>query len=421
MDMSGTLAPVDVNAGKSGQVSSLEPGTRYHHLDAVRGFALLLGVFFHAAESFGPRNSYWAIVDCSPSQLLEDVRFACHAFRLELFFVIAGFFARFLLVRRGTPGFVKNRAQRILVPLVVGWVLLYPVLVAIWIWGASVTGRLGEFGVPAEALKFPVWQLTLGFFMTGGFLQKFDLTHLWFLHQLLVIYAVALGVRWAVRRWDATGVKMARVDGWFNWIWSKPGTLYWFVAPSIPMLLLMRSWVVDTPKESLVPHLPTTLLFGYCFLAGWLWQRQSGLLDRIARRWGWYMAVGVLAWLSFGFVEGRVHWTRVTFTILYAHMMWGFVLGFLGLFTRFCQRANAWTRYVADASYWIYIVHLPLVVAMQVIVGRLAAPWQIKYPCICAVALVLLFLSYHYCVRGAFIGAQLNGHRYPRVWPWEKG
>jgi len=259
MDKSITVALVEAGGAGSGQVSGREPGTRYHHLDAVRGFALLLGVFFHAAESFGPRNNYWAIVDCSPSEFLEGVRFACHAFRLELFFVIAGFFARFLLVRRGTAGFVKNRVQRILVPLVVGWVVVYPLLVAIWIWGASIAGRLREFGVPQEALNLPVWQLTLGFFMTGGFLQKFDLTHLWFLHQLLVIYALALGVKWVVARCDAAGAKMARVDGWFKWIWSRPGTLYWFLAPSILMLLLMRSWVVDTPKESLLPYVPTTL------------------------------------------------------------------------------------------------------------------------------------------------------------------
>jgi peptidoglycan/LPS O-acetylase OafA/YrhL len=29
---------------------------RFHHLDALRGFALLLGVVFHAAQSFGPHN-----------------------------------------------------------------------------------------------------------------------------------------------------------------------------------------------------------------------------------------------------------------------------------------------------------------------------------------------------------------------------
>src|SRR5512133_440044 len=105
------------------------PATPEHH--AVRAFALMLGVFFHAAESFGAGNSYWAVVDCRPSEFLEAIRFACHSFRLELFFVIAGFFARLLLERRGTREFAHNRVQRILVPLVVGWAALYPFLVAL--------------------------------------------------------------------------------------------------------------------------------------------------------------------------------------------------------------------------------------------------------------------------------------------------
>ncbi|HYG35042.1 MAG TPA: acyltransferase family protein [Clostridia bacterium] len=419
--MNTTAVPVGpVGTEPSGKALHSESGTRYHHLDAVRAFALLLGVFFHAAESFGSRNNYWAIVDCSPSNFLEAVRFACHSFRLELFFVIAGFFARLLLVRRGTTTFISNRTQRILVPLVVGWILLYPLLVAIWIWGASVSGRLPEFGVPAEAVQLPVWKLTLGFFLTGGFLQKFDLTHLWFLHQLLVVYVVALGIRWIVVHLDTSGGMMRRADKWFDRIVTGPGTFYCFLLPSIPILLTMNSWGVDTPKESLTPHLPTTLLFGYFFLTGWLWHRQPRLLDNIARWWPWYMAIGVLAWFGFGLAEGKVQWTRPLFTLLYAHMMWGLVLGFIGLFTRFCQRANAWTRYVADSSYWIYIAHLPLVVAFQVLIGRVALPWPVKYISLCAVALVLLFLSYHYLVRGTFIGVLLNGHRYPRVWPWHK-
>src|SRR5512138_2106610 len=120
MTLQASTAPISVERSESRgfvNVASAEASARYHHLDAVRAFALILGVFFHAAESFGPGNNYWAIVDCSPSNVLEAVRFACHSFRLELFFIIAGFFARFLLVRRGTGAFARNRMQRILVPL----------------------------------------------------------------------------------------------------------------------------------------------------------------------------------------------------------------------------------------------------------------------------------------------------------------
>ena len=52
-------------------------------------------------------------------------------------------------------------------------------------------------------------------------------------------------------------------------------------------------------------------------------------------------------------------------------------------------------------------------------IGRLAVAWPIKYAGLCAVALTLLFLSYHYLARGTFIGTQLNGRRYPRIWPWQ--
>ena len=402
---------------------------RYHHLDAVRAFALLLGVVFHAAESFGPDNFYWAVVDCSPSGLLEWFMFACHSFRLELFFVIAGFFARLVLLRRGTSEFVRNRTQRILVPLVVGWALLYPTLVFIWTWGWSLSGRLGELGIPAEAAGFPPWKLTLGFFITGGFLKKFDLTHLWFLHQLLVIYLLLLGARWLVMRFDATGSRMLRCDGWFARLNRWRGALLGFALLTVPMLLLMRSWGVDTPKESLIPHLPTTLLFGFCFLVGWLWNRQPKLLEILARRWQWHLAIGVTAWILFGLLEPRIPfrsltrsqllWTRLAYTACYALMMWALALGCLGVFIRFCANPSPWRRYVTDASYWIYIAHLPLVVALQVAFGRVPLPWLVKYPPICAVALLLLFTSYHYLVRATFIGAQLNGRRYPRRWPWQ--
>jgi glucans biosynthesis protein C len=43
----------------------------------------------------------------------------------------------------------------------------------------------------------------------------------------------------------------------------------------------------------------------------------------------------------------------------------------------------------------------------------MAAPWVLKYPLILAVALPVLFLSYHYLARPTFIGAQLNGRKYP--------
>ena len=84
---------------------------RLHALDAVRGFALLLGVAFHAALSFMPGwpPGIWAMNDVRPSQFLSDAAFVTHIFRMSLFFFIAGYFARLMYHKVGAP--VATRAR----------------------------------------------------------------------------------------------------------------------------------------------------------------------------------------------------------------------------------------------------------------------------------------------------------------------
>ena len=66
-------------------------------------------------------------------------------------------------------------------------------------------------------------------------------------------------------------------------------------------------------------------------------------------------------------------------------------------------------RYLADASYWLYLIHLPIVVALQVAVSHLPWPWPIKFATILVVALPVMVASYHLLVRYTFIGFVLNG------------
>src|SRR5512143_745855 len=102
--------------------SEPEAGERLHALDAVRGFALLLGIVFHSTMSFfnGPQQM-WFIVDKSPSTTLTLLFYVLHIFRMTMFFFIAGFFAHLLYHRRGAPAFIRARLRRIGLPLGVGW------------------------------------------------------------------------------------------------------------------------------------------------------------------------------------------------------------------------------------------------------------------------------------------------------------
>ena len=156
---------------------------RLHALDAVRAGALLLGVAFHATFPYLPGPQIWVVRD-TPNNKLGMLFFVSHIFRMTTFFLIAGFFAHLTFHRRGSKGFIADRAKRIAVPLLVGWPILFAAIVAVTIWAAVSAAHGRPLPPPPKYPGFPA----------------FPLTHLWFLYVLLWLYAATLGIRAVVAR-----------------------------------------------------------------------------------------------------------------------------------------------------------------------------------------------------------------------------
>src|SRR5688572_1531190 len=95
----------------------MQPADRLHALDAVRAYALLLGVVLHGAAAFLAGFPVPIFLD-TPSDGAPILYYVIHMFRMSAFFLIAGFFARVLVERRGVKAFVKDRAKRVALPLV---------------------------------------------------------------------------------------------------------------------------------------------------------------------------------------------------------------------------------------------------------------------------------------------------------------
>ena len=113
---------------------------RIHSLDALRAVMMLLGLVLHTALSYVPELSSgeWPYQDRQASDGFGWLVSLIHTFRMPAFFAVAGFFAAFLVERRGTGAFLRHRLSRIGVPLAGGWILLFPLT----------RGRLGLRGVP---------------------------------------------------------------------------------------------------------------------------------------------------------------------------------------------------------------------------------------------------------------------------------
>ena len=103
----------------------MSSASRYHHLDALRATAMLLGIVMHGLLSFF-ENSYWPAQDLQQHELYETVNQAIHGFRMPLFFLISGYFTTMLWKRRGLGKLLLHRVQRILLPLVIGGMVFIP-------------------------------------------------------------------------------------------------------------------------------------------------------------------------------------------------------------------------------------------------------------------------------------------------------
>jgi ABC-type multidrug transport system ATPase subunit/peptidoglycan/LPS O-acetylase OafA/YrhL len=382
---------------------------RLHALDAVRGFALLLGVAFHAALSFMPGwpPGIWAMNDNSPSQFLSDASFVAHIFRMSLFFFIAGYFGRLLYQKLCASAFWVNRGKRIAIPLIAGWVVLFPLISFIWITG--VTKVFGGTPPPMPAMP-----------KTPG---AFPLTHLWFLYQLLLTYAAVLAIRAIIARLDPAQKLRNLVDKLVAGSIRTMAGMFTLGLPLAAALMSLSFWFywqgIPTPDQSLIPQIPASVGFGTAFAFGWLVHRSKDALAAIAQRWFQHLVIAIIAtgWLlhtMHASPMAQPGLTKTLFAMVFGVAVWGWVLGLTGAALRFLSNYSATRRYIADASYWIYLMHLPVVAAFQVWVGHWPLHWSVKYPFILVASFAILFVSYHYLVRPTFIGALLNGRKHPR-------
>ena len=388
--------------------SAFDQGERLHGLDGLRGAALLLGVVLHGTLSFFPAQ-IWIVADDQTSVWASGLFFVIHLFRMSSFFLIAGLFAHLMLKRRGTAGFLKNRLIRIAPPLAVFWGPVMGGIVAVLVWNASLHGLTA-----ADAPPPPTYDWT-----------NIPLTHLWFLWVLLWFYAALVIGRVLVTRLDRAGRLGRGLDRLAGGLIGPWGPVV-LGAPLAVALWFEPSWIaffgIPTPDAGLVPETSALVGFGLAFGMGVLLDRRRDLLAKIA---GWtpvYLGLTLGAGTTALMLSGGPTPVLTSMTDPAAKALAAAAFGVatyasmfavVGLALRFWSGHSALRRYLADASYWIYIVHLPLVMAAQVVVQDWALAWPIKLAVVVVGVTAVSLVSYELMVRHGMMGRWLNGRRVP--------
>lgn len=325
---------------------------RLHAMDHLRALAMLAGVLFHAALAHSVlMQPFWPTATGAASWTVDALVWLSHLVRMPLFFLVAGFFAAMLLQRRGMGGLMRQRLRRVLLPLLVAWPLVTLASIAAFDWalahvqasnGVLTALRAAQAGAGADAPPLPL--------STG---------HLWFLYYLL-LFAVLL--------WIGRVLEAGR---WLQAVFARGP---WVVALGLPLLLAGPFALTSAPHpapESLLPALWAIGLYGSFFALGVGLYGRLDWLAPLQRAW-WPGVIVVLAlqavfvWrLQAGPVERLwPHAAWPTALLEAAIAAWGTLLCLLaGL--RWLARPSAALRYLAGSAYTVYLLHLPLLFALQ--------------------------------------------------------
>jgi glucans biosynthesis protein C len=368
-----------------------ENGPRYHGLDALRAGMMLLGIYLHVVVGYtGDGN--WPYKDPHPAHGINITLGVIHAFRMPTFYVMAGFFGALLLDRRGLAEFVANRGKRVLVPFVLFWTLMFPAVATVMVGMQRGFGQVIPFSTSGEILK------------------HLHPMHLWFLEYLLLLYLIALACIPLSRQLPAAIRQTATKT--YRWGLQRgyaPGLCALF---SWLPLKAMHGGLKDC--DGFVPEPIILIAYIVPFGFGWLLYHNRDLLPRFQRHIWLYVALTVPAWFIW-VSSGRAH--PFVGAAGNASLCWLWAFACIGLFLKYLSQPRPLVRYLSDASYWLYIMHLPVVVGLQF--ALLPVPWPAlaKIPVVLALAIAILLASYDLLVRPTWLGALLNGRRYLRHLP----
>jgi len=257
----------------------------------------------------------------------------------------------------------------------------------------------GTFGGPLDRLKIAWSKLVSSEWLrlrvgtwSLHLVETNVLDHLWFLSFLCWLVAI---------------FALLAVTGLLP---SGRGRVLLVAASCLPQAVMGMSLAGFYGPDNSLGLLPKPHVLGYyaCFyFYGVATFAAEGIDTRLGRRWTFLLpAAAVLLVAGLATMNDRL-----LATILQPAYAWTMAVGLIGLFHRFFGEPRPAMSWLADASYWMYLVHVPLVMAAQLVVRQWPLPAEVKFVVILATVTLLLLTSYRWCVRYTVIGSLLNGPR----------
>ena len=365
---------------------------RLHHLDALRASAMLLLIPYHGSRYIWKGQ----INKKEDGQPLEEIIWYVHAWHMPLFFLVSGYLLAMALERGGAERQVTNRVTRLGIPLAIGMVTIIPLTNLLLAWsdpGRPVGGRERTTDLATLFNWRPL--------------------HLWFLNYLLAASLILI-VTWVVLRRAEIRRGLSRA---FGAVVGSP-----LVVPVLSictglLLSLSTYWQAPPASDSLIPQIPLLSYYVFFLGFGFAISYHPDLVSRIERRPLIYLAASLIcipfAWDLFQ--EERLAAgdaaAHIAATVVLGLMTWSALFAVWGFFSRFAATESRFWRYISDASYWVYLIHIIFLGPTQSLFSQTEISPAIRYVLTLAITFSLSFMTNALFIRHTPIGTFLHGRR----------
>ncbi len=414
---------------------------------------MLLGLVLHVCVFFmPPREFSWWSGEYQGDEVNLQFWNLIHLFRMQLFFLMAGFFAELVIDRKGQKHLVLDRAKRIVLPFTAGVLLLMPFHMVVAMGGLDGWYANGFENERSWIERFQPYFL-LGLFDPGDRVWP-GLAHFWFLYYLLIFYAIHFLLRpLAVR--IGLGRRLG-IGGFVDFITSNRWAVLVIGSICLPFQYLLPGMIFFPSGWNAPPLDLAFYLVFYLFGAELYHQRDR--IDDLARNAWFYLALSLpfvffihdatsriddsapvirdlVTWVVFEESTGAFHlpelpvegifhngWYKVAVAGIRTTLCWAMCFAFIGFARRYLDRSIPLVRYLADSAYWVYWIHMPITMGLSHLATELSWPSSLaRSYLVMVVSAVLIYWSYNTFVRYGWLGDFFMGSRRSRRDPGEAG
>ncbi|WP_319413966.1 acyltransferase family protein [uncultured Cohaesibacter sp.] len=302
-------------------MNGVTQSNRWNGMDFARAVLMILGLFFHAGRIYG-NGENWIVISDETCACVNAVDYFIHSFRMEAFYLIAGFFFA-LVYEKHRPKFLRDRLARIAIPLLFCGILINPVM-HYFAYGADyITGK--------------------DYILHGQWME-----HLWFLGNLTIYILISIPACNLIR----SKVKLNKTQ------------LFYLILLVVPLVAAGLNFAANHIYSGIFLFVAVESIFNYWpyYILGIICFYNKHIFMEILNIRTIVISLAICAAMLAIIEIMNIFSIALISKIFYALLRGPMVLLVLSTLIVIGSKESRIVRSFSDSSYTIYLLHLPLFV-----------------------------------------------------------